>query len=66
MKHHESCLTGSTPFPEVNVATHNNYYYEQTHRHNRCCGHGRNHGLERVYYNGRKIQELIVPTKVEK
>ena len=54
MKNNEFCPTGSTPFLEVNVTTHNSYNYGQTrewgHRHN--CGRGRGRWNNWVYYHG--------------
>ncbi|XP_058775914.1 uncharacterized protein LOC131650214 [Vicia villosa] len=47
MKNHEVRPTGTTPFPEVNVARHD--HYRKNHGHGRACalGRGRNyaHGL---------------------
>ncbi|KAH7686240.1 hypothetical protein IHE45_04G091700 [Dioscorea alata] len=47
MKNHEFRLTGSTPIPEVNVTTHNNYNYGQTLLRGRGCGHSLGHGYGR-------------------
>ena len=47
MKNHQSCLTGSEPFPEVNVIS------SQTHGHGRgrSRGRGRGHWQNSRHYN---------------
>ncbi|KAK4389913.1 hypothetical protein Sango_2328300 [Sesamum angolense] len=48
LKNHESRPIGSTPFPEVNVATRNHYNHESY-----CgCGRGHNHSRGRGYRGG--------------
>ncbi|XP_021731430.1 uncharacterized protein LOC110698327 [Chenopodium quinoa] len=50
MKNHESCPTGSTPFPEANVTTHNG---KETKNRDHSSSSGRGRGRGRGQWRGR-------------
>ncbi|KAK8348465.1 hypothetical protein V6Z12_A06G082700 [Gossypium hirsutum] len=54
MKNHGICLTGSAPFPEVNVTVHNNYENRKYRGHGRGrgCSRGRGRGHISNRYHG--------------